>query len=89
MNFLPIYCDRFGRKNFPNILNLVDDIQGVAKRRDITPGQVTLAWILAQGNNIIPIPGTKKIASERKHWRGQGQIERRRSGRSTGKGGEG
>jgi aryl-alcohol dehydrogenase-like predicted oxidoreductase len=39
----------------------VDVIQEIGKKHAITPGQVTLAWLLAQGKNIIPIPGTKKI----------------------------
>ncbi|KIM36704.1 hypothetical protein M413DRAFT_449041 [Hebeloma cylindrosporum] len=52
---------RFGPQNFPNILKLVKGLQELGAKHDATPGQVTLAWLLAQGEDIIPIPGTKKI----------------------------
>ena len=52
---------RFSAENFPKNLKLVDQIDQVAKRKGYTPGQVTLAWLLNQGEDIIPIPGTKKI----------------------------
>ncbi|PVH67542.1 aldo/keto reductase-like protein [Cadophora sp. DSE1049] len=55
--FLP----RFSTKNFPRNLKLVDGLVSLAKKKGCTPGQLTLAWLLAQGDNIIPIPGTKKI----------------------------
>ncbi|KAF8168888.1 NADP-dependent oxidoreductase domain-containing protein [Pholiota molesta] len=45
----------------PNILKLVDGLQELGKKHNATAGQVTLAWLLAQGDDIIPIPGTKKI----------------------------
>lgn len=52
---------RFSKENFQLVLKLVDDLKEIAKRHDATPAQVTLAWILAQGNNVIPIPGTTKV----------------------------
>lgn len=52
---------RFGKENFPNILKLVKGLQDLGEKKDATAGQVTLAWLLAQGDEIIPIPGTKKI----------------------------
>jgi len=52
---------RFSNENFPNILKLVDGIQEVGKRHAATAGQVTLAWLLAQGDDVIPIPGTTQI----------------------------
>ena len=52
---------RFSAENFPKNLQLVNQISQVAKRKGCTPGQATLAWLLAQGEDIIPIPGTKKI----------------------------
>lgn len=55
--FLP----RFSTKNFPRNLKLVDGLVSLAKKKGCTPSQLTLAWLLAQGDNIIPIPGTKKI----------------------------
>ncbi|KAF8156598.1 NADP-dependent oxidoreductase domain-containing protein [Crassisporium funariophilum] len=51
----------FSRENFPNVLKIVDGVTELGKKYNATPGQVTLAWVLAQGNDIIPIPGTKKI----------------------------
>ena len=58
------FC-RYSRENFPRILKLVDTLQEIAKRHNATAGQVTLAWLLAQGNNIIPIPGTTKVKVRR------------------------
>lgn len=52
---------RFSPENFPKNLKLVDHISGLAKKKGCTPGQLTLAWLMAQGEDIIPIPGTKKI----------------------------
>ncbi|KAJ3504299.1 hypothetical protein NLJ89_g8006 [Agrocybe chaxingu] len=52
---------RFNDDNFPNILKLVDGIQNLGKKYNATAGQITLAWLLAQGPDIIPIPGTRKI----------------------------
>ncbi|CAF1337446.1 unnamed protein product [Adineta steineri] len=52
---------RFSKENFPKNLQLVDQIAAIAKTKDCTPGQLTLAWILAQGDDFIPIPGTSKI----------------------------
>ena len=52
---------RFSEDNFAKNLKLVDEINELAKNKGCTPGQLTLAWLLAQGDDIIPIPGTKKI----------------------------
>ena len=52
---------RFSKENFPKNLKLVNDLKAIAKRKGCTPGQLTLAWILAQGNDFIVIPGTSKI----------------------------
>lgn len=56
-----LYSPRFSEENFPKNLKLVDDIQAIADKKKCTAGQLTLAWLLAQGEDIIPIPGTKKI----------------------------
>lgn len=42
-------------------LALVDGVRAVAERRGVTPGQVALAWVLAQGDDVVPIPGTKRV----------------------------
>ncbi|KAI9793823.1 MAG: hypothetical protein M1835_006981 [Candelina submexicana] len=52
---------RFSKENFPKNLKLVDQLDEIAKRKNCTAGQLTLAWLMAQGDDIIPIPGTKKV----------------------------
>ncbi len=51
---------RFSAENEDANLALVEEIRAVASRYDATPGQVALAWVLAQGNDVAPIPGTKR-----------------------------
>ncbi|TLD32969.1 hypothetical protein PspLS_00028 [Pyricularia sp. CBS 133598] len=52
---------RYSEENFPKNLELVAEIEKTAKQKGCTPGQLVLAWLLAQGDEIIPIPGTKRI----------------------------
>ena len=59
---------RFSRENFPKNLQLVDRIRTIANRKGCTPGQLTLAWLLSQGEDIIPIPGTKRVAMLEENW---------------------
>jgi aryl-alcohol dehydrogenase-like predicted oxidoreductase len=49
---------RFAKGNFEQNLRIVDAVEVVAKEVGATPAQVALAWILAQGEDIVPIPGT-------------------------------
>jgi aryl-alcohol dehydrogenase-like predicted oxidoreductase len=42
-------------------LELVNKINEIAREKDCQPSQLALAWLLAQGNDIVPIPGTKRI----------------------------
>ncbi|KAB0669803.1 aldo/keto reductase [Oryzomonas sagensis] len=51
---------RFQGENFGRNLHLVEQIKAIAARKGCTPGQLALAWVLAQGNDIVPIPGTKR-----------------------------
>lgn len=51
---------RFTEENFPKNLALVDKIQEIAKAKGVTASQLTLAWLLAQGDDIFPIPGTTR-----------------------------
>lgn len=51
---------RFHGENFQKNLDLVARIEAIAKEKKCTPGQLALAWLLAQGEDIIPIPGTKR-----------------------------
>ncbi|MFC6707196.1 aldo/keto reductase [Flexivirga alba] len=53
---------RFIGKNFQRNLRIVDEVQAVAAEADATPAQVALAWLLAQGHDIAPIPGTRRVA---------------------------
>jgi len=53
---------KYSKENFPQILKLVRCLQEVANSHASTPAQVALAWLLAQGPDIIPIPGTKSTA---------------------------
>jgi aryl-alcohol dehydrogenase-like predicted oxidoreductase len=51
---------RFQGENFAKNLELVERIKAIAGRKGTTPGQLALAWVLAQGEDIVPIPGTKR-----------------------------
>jgi aryl-alcohol dehydrogenase-like predicted oxidoreductase len=51
---------RFRGDNLDRNLKLVDAVKEVAARHDCTPGQVALAWVLAQGEDVVPIPGTRR-----------------------------
>ena len=53
---------RFAAENIAANLKLVDRIKAIAAGKNCTPGQLVLAWLLAQGNDIVPIPGTKRAA---------------------------
>ena len=51
---------RFQGQNFQKNLDLVHKVAEIAKEKRCTPGQLALAWVLVQGNDIVPIPGTKR-----------------------------
>jgi len=51
---------RFQGENFAKNLELVERVGQAAKQKGVTPSQLALAWVLAQGTDIVPIPGTKK-----------------------------
>ncbi len=51
---------RFQGENFAKNLRLVDEINAFAAEKGCTPSQLALAWVLAQGEDIVPIPGTKR-----------------------------
>jgi aryl-alcohol dehydrogenase-like predicted oxidoreductase len=53
---------RFTGENFQRNLRIVDEVKAVATQVGATPAQVALAWLLAQGDDIAPIPGTKRVA---------------------------
>ena len=51
---------RFQGENFQKNLDLVDRIKEIAREKECTPAQLALAWVLAQGEDVVPIPGTKR-----------------------------
>src|ERR1700704_848323 len=53
---------RFTGENFQRNLRIVEEVQAVAAEAGATPAQIALAWLLAQGDDIAPIPGTKRVA---------------------------
>ncbi|KZO91917.1 Aldo/keto reductase [Calocera viscosa TUFC12733] len=55
------YTPRFSKENFPKVLAVADALKSIGEKHKATAGQVALAWILAQGSEFIPIPGTKSI----------------------------
>jgi aryl-alcohol dehydrogenase-like predicted oxidoreductase len=73
---------RFTEGNFEKNLRIVDEVEAVASEVDATPAQVALAWLLAQGDDIAPIPGTKRVSRVEENTAADsielsaGQIER-------------
>src|SRR3954452_5705068 len=51
---------RFQRENFQRNLDLVERVKEIASEKDVTPGQLAIAWLLHQVEDIVPIPGTKR-----------------------------
>src|SRR5581483_69042 len=51
---------RFAEKNLAKNQTLVARVKAIAERRGVTAGQLALAWVLAKGDDIVPIPGTKR-----------------------------
>jgi aryl-alcohol dehydrogenase-like predicted oxidoreductase len=56
------FSPRFQGENFAKNLELVARVQALAAERGCTPAQLALAWVLAQGEDVVPIPGTKRRA---------------------------
>ena len=53
---------RFQGENFESNFAIVDAVKAIADTKGVTPAQLALAWVLAQGNDIVPIPGTRKVS---------------------------
>lgn len=53
--------ERYNKENFPKNLAIVDKFAEIAQTKHATPGQLALAWLMKQGDDIIPIPGTKRV----------------------------
>ncbi len=54
------YSPRLQGENFERNLELVDRVSEIAEEKGVTPGQLALAWVLHRGEDIVPIPGTKR-----------------------------
>ncbi len=54
---------RFQGENFARNLELLDQVLAIAETKGVTPSQLALAWVLAQGPDVVPIPGTRRIAN--------------------------
>ncbi len=67
---------RFQGENFGRNLALVDKVRELAREKDCTPAQLALAWVLAQGEHIVPIPGTRRSRNLEENV---GALERRRA----------
>jgi Predicted oxidoreductases (related to aryl-alcohol dehydrogenases) len=52
---------RFMEENFKKNLRIVEIVEQIAAEKGCTPAQLALAWVLAQGDDIVPIPGTKQV----------------------------
>jgi len=52
---------RFQGENFQKNLKLAEEVKAIAQEKHCTPSQLALAWLLAQGDDIVPIPGTKQL----------------------------
>jgi aryl-alcohol dehydrogenase-like predicted oxidoreductase len=52
---------RFQGDNFARNIDLVDRVEEIAREKGATPGQLALAWVIAQGEDVVPIPGTKRV----------------------------
>jgi len=53
---------RFQGENFARNLELVERVRELAEEKGVTAGQLALAWVMAQGEDVVPIPGTKRVA---------------------------
>ncbi|MGL5077705.1 MAG: aldo/keto reductase, partial [Waterburya sp.] len=55
-----LYSPRFQGENFYKNLAVVEQVKEIAQAKGVTASQLAIAWLLAQGNDIVPIPGTKR-----------------------------
>jgi len=56
-----LFMPRFSDENFDKNMELVEKVTKLAEKKGCTPGQLALAWLLKQGDNVIPIPGTRQL----------------------------
>ena len=65
---------RFVGENFQHNLRIVDEVRAVAAGSGATPAQIALAWLLAQGQDIAPIPGTRRVARVEENTAADGVV---------------
>ena len=65
----PLVMPRFQEANRKHNEQVMKDFEGVAKKKGITIAQLALAWLLKQGDDIIPIPGTKRFQYLEENWK--------------------
>ena len=53
---------RFQGENFAQNFKIVDAVKAIAAKKNATPAQLALAWVMAQGKDVVPIPGTRKVS---------------------------
>src|ERR1019366_7582982 len=53
---------RFQGENFRRNLELVERVEEIAREKEVTAGQLALAWVLSRGEDVVPIPGTKRLS---------------------------
>ena len=57
---------QYSNENFPNTLKVVEEVQQIGVKHDASAGQVMLAWLFAQGPDVVPIPGTRNVKVRKK-----------------------
>jgi len=55
------YAPRFSEENIEHNLGLAQRVSELALQKGVTPGQLALAWVLSRGEQVVPIPGTKRV----------------------------
>ena len=65
---------RFSGENFQRNLRIVDEVKAVAAEAGATPAQIALVWLLAPGDDIAPIPGTKRVARAEENTAADGVV---------------
>lgn len=64
----PHVMPRFMKGNREKNVKIVGQFKSLAEKKDCTTSQLALAWLLKQGDDVIPIPGTKKLAYLEENW---------------------
>ncbi|GHC18885.1 aldo/keto reductase [Aidingimonas halophila] len=65
------HMPRFSADNYPRNLRLLEGLVDIADELEVSPGQAALAWLMAQGNDIIPIPGTRSVEHMRENLKAE------------------